>query len=167
MTACGGSGSSPADTSTLALQPAAPPIKAFLKLPVATPSRCPSTVSGATAGRISPWSGHVDVSVFLDSGASPATIRSLGAGLRSNPLVRRVYYESKAEAFAEFQRLYTCSASVRNPQIPASYRLQLDAGTSVDARDALVTHVLGEPGVATASCDPSNPCVQTVESARP
>lgn len=149
------------------VQPAAPRIKAFLRLPVATPSRCPATVSGTTAGRVSPWSGHIDISVFLAPHITTPATAKLGAGFRANPLVRRVFYESKREAFAEFQRLYTCSASVKNPGIPASYRLQLTAGTTVAARNALVTRILAEPGVATASCDPSDPCVQTVQSARP
>jgi hypothetical protein len=166
---CGGSSSGSGSTGSAALlvQPAAPRIKAFLKLPVATPSRCPSNVSGTTAGRVSPWSGHIDISVFLDSQITPSSTAKLGAGFRSNPLIRRVFYESKAEAFKEFQRLYTCSASVKNPDIPASYRLQLAAGTTVTARNALVTRILAEPGVATASCDPSDPCVKTVESAQP
>jgi hypothetical protein len=161
---CGGAGSA---GPSVVVQPAPPRIKAFLKLPVATPSRCASNVSGTTAGRISPWSGHIDISVFLDGNATPALTRTLGSGLRSNRQVKRVYYESKAEAFAEFQRLYTCSASVKNPDIPASYRLQLMAGTTVSARNALVGRILGEPGVATASCDPSDPCTAVVASARP
>jgi hypothetical protein len=169
---CGGSSSGAgsggsAGSAAVQVQPAAPRIKAFLKLPVATPSRCPSNVSGTTAGRISPWSGHIDISVFLDPHLTPSATAKLGAGFRDNPLVRRVFYESKAEAFAEFQRLYTCSASVNNPDIPASYRLQLTAGTTLAARNALVTQILAEPGVSTASCDPSNPCVKTVQSAQP
>jgi hypothetical protein len=149
------------------IQPSAPRIKAFLKLPVATPSRCPSTVSGTTTGRISPWTSHIDISVFLSAHDSAATVTSLGAGFRSNPLVGHVYYESKAEAFEEFQRLYTCSASTKNPQIPASYRLQLTPGATVSARNDLVATILREPGVATVSCDPSNPCVDIVRSASP
>jgi hypothetical protein len=163
---CGSSGSG-AGNSDAVIQPSAPRIKAFLKLPVATPSTCPSTVSGATSGRISPWVGHVDISVFLDRHASPSRVASLGAVLRSNPAVLHVYYESKTEAFAEFQRLYTCSAGTPRSQVPASYRVVLKQGTTVAARNRIVGTTVRERGVETASCDPSNPCVDIVQSARP
>jgi hypothetical protein len=165
--AAGCGSSSSAGTSGAVIQPSAPRIKAFLKLPVATPSRCPSNVSGTTSGRISPWVGHVDISVFLDAHASPSRVASLGAGLRANPAVRRVYYESKAEAFAEFQRLYTCSVGTLHSQVPASYRVVLKQGTTVAARNRVVGTTVRELGVETASCDPSNPCVDVVQSARP
>jgi hypothetical protein len=162
---CGSSGS--AGNAGAVIQPSAPRIKAFLKLPVATPSTCPSNVNGATSGRISPWVGHVDISVFLAAHASPSLVASLGAGLRSNPAVLRVYYESKTEAYAEFQRLYTCSAGTPHSQVPASYRVVLKQGTTVAARNRIVGTTVREPGVETASCDPSNPCVDIVNSARP
>jgi hypothetical protein len=162
---CGSSGST--GSSGPVIQPSAPRIKAFLKLPVATPSKCPSTVSGTTSGRISPWVGHVDISVFLDAHASPSRVASLGAGLRSNPAVLRVYYEPETEAYAEFQRLYTCSAGTPHSQVPASYRVVLKQGTTVATRNRIVGTTVREPGVETASCDPSNPCVEIVQSAKP
>lgn len=164
-TGCGSSGST--GTPGVVVQPSAPRIKAFLKLPVAKPSRCASNVSGTTSGRISPWVGHIDISVFIDPHASPSRVASLGAGLRSTPAVLHVYYESKAEAFAEFQRLYTCSASTPDPHIPASYRVVLKQGTTVAARNRIVGQTVAEPGVETASCDPSTPCVDVVQSAQP
>jgi cell division protein FtsX len=165
--ACGGSGSGSTDNAATVIQPSPPRIKAFLTLPVATPSRCASTVSGTTSGRISPWVGHVDLSVFLDRHASAATVSSLGAGFRSDPQVLHVYYESKAEAFAEFQRLYTCSATTKNPDIPASYRVVLTQGTTVATRNRIVARAVREAGVETVSCDPNNPCVDVVQSAKP
>jgi FtsX extracellular domain len=164
-TGCGSSGS--AGTSGVVIQPSAPRIKAFLKLPVATPSKCPSNVSGTTSGRISPWVGHVDISVFLAAHVSASRVASLGAGLRGNPAVLRVYYESKTEAFAEFQRLYTCSVGTPHSQVPASYRVVLKQGTTVAARNRIVGTTVREPGVETASCDPGNPCVDIVQSAQP
>jgi cell division protein FtsX len=74
--------------------------------------------------------------------------------------VATVYFESQAEAYAEFQRLYTCSANYRPGTIPASYRLVLDHLTHVD-RDALVRRIRALPGVAEVSCDPSDPCTTT------
>jgi hypothetical protein len=161
-TACGAS-STPA-ASTTVIQPSAPRIKAFLKLPVAVPSRCASNVSGTTSGRVSPWVGHVDISVFLKPRASATVLASLRSGLRTNPQVLHVYFESKSEAFAEFQRLYTCSASTAKPHIPASYRVVLKQGTTVAVRNRIVAATVGEPGVQTVSCDPSNPCVDVVQS---
>jgi hypothetical protein len=161
----GGSGSTAATGSVI--QPSAPRIKAFLKLPVAAPARCASNVSGTTAGRISPWVGHIDISVFLSPHASRGTVSSLRAGLLRDPAVLHVYYESKAEAFAEFQRLYTCSASTPNPRIPASYRVVLKPGTTVATRNRIVATTVRLPGVETVSCDPGNPCVDVVLSAGP
>ena len=71
--------------------------------------------------------------------------------------MRTVYFESAAEAFAEFQRLYTCSGDVPRSAVPASYRLVLDP-IRRPARDALVAQIEAIPGVASVSCDPSSPC---------
>jgi len=136
----------------------APDLAAFLRLPVATPSACGGTVSGSTAGRRSPWVGNVDVSVYVEASASPDQVRSLGDALRGYAEVRTVYFESSAEAYAEFQRLYTCSADVSPGAIPASYRLVLRTLTRPQ-RDALVTRIRGLPAVESVSCDPSSPCL--------
>lgn len=135
-----------------------PNLAAFLRLPVATPSACNGSVSGSTAGRRSPWVGTVDVSVFVETSASSAQIDELGRQLRVMPQVRTVYYESADEAFAEFQRLYTCSADVSRSAVPASYRLVLRPATR-PARDSLVTRIRALPSVAGVSCDPSSPCL--------
>jgi hypothetical protein len=150
---CGGSSS----TATLAAK-TPPDLAAFLQLPVATPSSCPSSVSGSTSGRRSPWVGHVDVSVFVAANTDRATMRALYDALVAEPHVARVYTETKRQAYAEFQRLYTCSASVPRSAAPASYRLTLETVT-VPQRDALVRQIYRLPGVGSVSCDPSNPCV--------
>ena len=125
---------------------------------MATPSACGNKVSGSTAGRRSPWVATVDVSVYVEPSASAADIASLGAALRALPQVRSLYAESAAEAYAEFQRLYTCSADVPPSAVPASYRLVLRPVTRPE-RDALVTKIRGLPSVASVSCDPSSPCL--------
>lgn len=157
VTACGGS-SSP----TTALR-TAPDLPAFLRLPIATPSACPPSVNGTTVGRRSPWAGHVDISVFVNRRATKARVRGLRAELAGEPEVRAVYFESQAEAYAEFRRLYTCSTSVKAGQLPASYRLLLHAVTQ-PTRDDLVRRIYTLPGVTTVSCDPSNPCVDVGRS---
>jgi hypothetical protein len=153
LAACGGGGGS----APAAGPPTEPDLDAFLRLPVATPASCPPDVNGTTSGRRSPWVGHVDVSVFLDDLDRRATHR-LGAALDRIPQVRRVYYESAAQAYAEFQRLYTCSEQVPASAVPASYRLLLYAVTRPE-RDDVVRRIYDLPGVAGVSCDPSSPCV--------
>lgn len=90
-------------------------------------------------------------------------MRRLHDALVAEPHVARVYTETKREAYAEFQRLYTCSASVPPSSVPASYRLILDE-VSVAQRDALVRQVYRLPGVGSISCDPSSPCVDVRRS---
>lgn len=163
---CGGGSGSPAGTRP-AVQPAPPDLADFLKLPVATPSRCSSGAVGATVGRVSPWTGHIDISAFLTTSASPHATATLGAMLRSQPLVLRVYHETSRQAHAEFARLYTCSAAVPVSQTPASYRIVLRPGTTTPERNGLVATLVRSPIVDSVSCDPSNPCVSVVRSAKP
>jgi len=134
----------------------APDLAAFLRLPVATPSVCPTT-SGSTAGRRSPWVGTVDVSVFIAPSARPADVDALGGQLRALPRVKSVYFEPAAQAYAEFQRLYTCSAAASRREVPASYRLVLRPVTRSE-RATLLARIRGLPSVGSISCDPSSPC---------
>ena len=134
-----------------------PKLELFLTLPVATPTACPSGVAGSASGRRSPWVGHVDISVYLAPSAGPATIRSLGDRLRHTNHVAAVYYESADDAYAEYQRLYTCSAAVPRSAVPASYRFVVD-DISHSERDALVRQIVRMPGVRDVACDPSDPC---------
>jgi hypothetical protein len=150
IAACGGG-------STTKKRPA-PDLAAFLRQPVATPSACAGKVGGSTAGRRSPWVGTVDVSVFLEPTATPAQVDGLGKQLRDLPEVRTVYFESAAQAYAEFQRLYTCSADVPPSAVPASYRLVL-TDLKRPQRNALVSRIRGLPAVSSVSCDPSSPCL--------
>lgn len=74
--------------------------------------------------------------------------------------VEHVYRESKSQAYAEFQRLYTCSKSVPRSAVPASYRLVLAPMTRAK-RDALVTTIRAIPAVESVACDPSSPCLSS------
>ena len=135
-----------------------PDLAGFLRLPVASPSSCPANVNGTTAGRRSPWVGTVDVSVFL---TATAPLDRLHATVAALPDVAAVFDETSAQAYAEFQRLYTCSAGVPPSAVHASLRLVL-ATLDLTQRDALVRRLLHLPGVETVSCDPSAPCVDVV-----
>lgn len=152
LAACGG-GSHPASTTRTP-----PDLAAFLRLPIATPSACPASVNGTTNGRRSPWVGHVDVSVYVAPSATPGQTAALGESLSGRSEVAHVYRETKSQAFAEFQRLYTCSAGVPRSAVPASYRLVLQP-IKQSARDDLVRWIYRLAGVESVSCDPSNPCV--------
>ena len=149
LAGCGG-GSEPQSRRT------PPDLAAFLRLPVATPTACPSR-PGAAAGRRSPWVGHVDVSVFVSDDVSQGALADLGATLHAEPHVTAIYAETKQQAYAEFQRLYQCSAAVPPNSLPASFRLVLDHITT-PRRDALVRKIYRLPGVESVSCDPSSPC---------
>jgi cell division protein FtsX len=129
---------------------------------VASPASCPSGTKGSASGRHSPWVGHVDVSVFLAT-KRPRAVKALGDQLRRSDDVAQVYFESAADAYAEFQRLYTCSAAVPRSAVPASYRLVL-RGVTHSERDALVRRIVRMPGVRDVACDPSDPCVSAATS---
>lgn len=91
---------------------------------------------------------------------APASVdaqHALAPRLQSLPGVRTVYFESSDEAYAEFQRLYTCSADVARTQVPASYRIVL-ARVTRPQRDAIVARIETLPGVTSVACDPSSPC---------
>jgi hypothetical protein len=158
---CGGSGSSPAS------HPASrtpPDIGALLRQPVATPSACTSENASTFDQRRSPWVGHVDISVFLKLHGSSGA--DLGRQLRRTPSVQKVYFESNREAYAEFQRLYTCWAAVAPAQVPASYRVVLKPSATIAQRDTLVAEMARSSGVDSVSCDPSLPCTEVVQSAK-
>jgi cell division protein FtsX len=97
------------------------------------------------------------VSVYVSDHASQAAVTDLGAALRANPHVAAIYSETKQQAYAEFQRLYQCSAAVPPNALPASFRLALDKVTTRQ-RDAFVRKIYRLPGVDSVSCDPSSPC---------
>ena len=144
-------------TPSTATRRTAPDLAGFLRQPAATPTSCASGVTGSASGRRSPWVGHVDVSVFIAPTTRPSAVKALGDRLRRTPSVAQVYFETAAQAFAEYARLYTCSAQVPQSAVPASYRLVLDP-ISHSQRDALVREIVRMPDVQGVSCDPSDPC---------
>jgi hypothetical protein len=100
--------------------------------------------------------------VFVRPKATVAEVRSLARTLRHDPLVAQVYFESRRQAYAEFQRLYKCWASVPPSSTPASYRLVLVSGISSADRDRLVGRLAGLDAVDGVSCDASVRCLAVV-----
>jgi hypothetical protein len=79
--------------------------------------------------------------------------------------VQKAYFESAAQAYREFQRLYTCWTAVPRSQTPPSYRLVLRSSATLAERNLLVRRIAGEPDVDTVSCDPTVPCTDALASA--
>jgi hypothetical protein len=157
LAGCGGSSAGPAPDTLPSNRPA-PNLSAFLNLPVATPSACPSGTNATTVGRSSPWAGTVDVSVFLSPKLSARRQQRIGRVVRRDPLVRTTYFESAKQAYEEFERLYTCWTEVPRSQTPASYRLVLVPTSTLGSRDSLVRRLVTQPGVDSVSCAPALPC---------
>lgn len=165
-TGCGGGSSGKAANPSIVSAPA-PNLAAFLKLPVATPSACPSNVSGSTVGRTSVWAGRVDLSVYVSLSASPGQTLMLGNLLRADPRVQTVFYESKKQAYEEFQRLYTCWTTVARSQTPASYRVDLMPTVSIAARNDLVAQLARRSDVDSVACNPIIPCTSALPATSP
>ncbi len=94
--------------------------------------------------------GRVELTVYLDDGISVDEQNGLADKLAHDPLVSRSTYESKDQAYAEFQRLYKDSpqltAGVTPDLLPASYHVKL-----VDPQkyDQAASEYRGQPGVDT------------------
>jgi len=75
------------------------------------------------------WSDKIEVSVFLTPKISPEQRESIGQQLRGQPVVERVFYESKQEAYERFKDQFKDSPDmVRNVSpdvLPESYRVKL------------------------------------------
>jgi hypothetical protein len=138
----------------------------LLALPVATPAVCHSA-DGTSDGQPSPWDATVDFSVYLRPGASAAAIGAVGRFLRGRPEVASAYFESARQGYAEFTRLYTCSAALSAKRTPPAYRVSLRGGTTFGQRDALIARVLRLPAVERfgVACTPELACVDVVRSA--
>jgi hypothetical protein len=164
---CTDTAATTAPTATTGREPAPPNLQQFLQLPVATPVACARGSVATATGRVSPWTGHVDISVFLAPGSPRSTRRTVTSQVSHSPLVATTYDESQRQAHEEYARLYTCSGSVATADTPASLRIVLQSGTTTAQRNRLVVTLVRDRGVDSVSCDPSNPCVDVVRSAQP
>ena len=105
------------------------------------------------------WYDRIEISVFLcveDSpgrncepkvGATDAERAAIEAALRDNPEVREVFYESKAEAWAEFQKVFADDPileSMTMEMMQDSFRVKL---VNPEEYQGVVSMVSGMPGV--------------------
>ena len=91
---------------------------------------------------------EVEVSIFLHDDITPSQRQALEDDLRDNPVVDEVIYESKEEAYENFQEIFADDPalvdSVTPELLPASYRVGL-----VDPQEfaAVESQFAGYPGV--------------------
>jgi cell division transport system permease protein len=105
------------------------------------------------------WYDRIEISVFLCTADSrggqcepgqevtPAQKATVEQALRSNSEVAEVYFESKAEAFAEFRKAYEgnpLQSSLTEEQMQESYRVKLK---NPEEYEGVVSAVIGLPGV--------------------
>ncbi len=99
------------------------------------------------------WTGKIEVSIYLCDGLSCPPItdsqqQALRDNLEANPLVDQVFFESKQEAYAAFQRQFANEPvfldNVEEQTLPASFRVKL---TDPERFDAIKTQYEKSPGV--------------------
>lgn len=97
---------------------------------------------------VSSWEGKVEMSVFLRDEVTPEQQEQLQADLEGMPEVDTLFYESKEEAFQEYQRMFEDSPAITenvDPNaLPASFRVKL---TDPNLAEAVAARVQGQPGV--------------------
>jgi len=102
----------------------------------------------ATARASDQWTSQVEVAVFLTSDISADERTQLQSDLQAMPEVSRVIYESKAQAYERFKRLFANQPDIVNntsaDALPESFRVKLkDPHQFGVIRDRLT----GRPGV--------------------
>jgi cell division transport system permease protein len=99
------------------------------------------------------WTGKIEVSIFLcDDNKCPAITdeqkEALEQDLQDNPLVERVYFESKQDAYENFREYYadlpTFLENVTPDTLPSSFRVKL---VNPEDFDAIRTQYEELPGV--------------------
>ena len=100
------------------------------------------------------WYDKIEVSIFLKNGITDAQRAAVGSALQTDPLVAKVYYEDKAQAFARFQQEFRDEPDLAKNTLPGSlpesYRVKLrdphQVGALVAAYDPTL-HPNAHPGV--------------------
>jgi cell division protein FtsX len=104
------------------------------------PATAPAIDVAGAAGLGGYWFGKTDASVFLEQGVTAAERAAVLRRIQSLDVVDRVFYESRAEAYARFKELYRHEPEmVRNTGVsalPESFRVLLDDPDQVPALQA-------------------------------
>jgi cell division transport system permease protein len=94
------------------------------------------------------WEGKVELNVFLRDQITPEQTKELDAAISAMPEVQRVFFESKADAFKEYKRMFAEQPAlidnVDADALPASYRIKLKNANSAEA---VASRLQGRPGV--------------------
>ena len=95
------------------------------------PATAPATDVTGAASIGGYWFGKADASVFLEQGVTPAQREAVRRRIQSLDVVDRVWFESKADAYARFKVMLRDSPELlRNTgpsALPDSFRVRLDA----------------------------------------
>ena len=95
------------------------------------PATAPPTDVAGAASIGGYWFGKTDASVLLGGGATPAERKAVRRRLQALDVVDRVYYESKAEAYARMRERYRTRPEVTRHRTIAGmadgFRVRLDA----------------------------------------
>ena len=122
------------------------------------PATAPATDVAGAAGIGGYWFGKTDASVFLEQGVTPAERAPVLRRIQSLDVVDRVYYESRAEAYARFKDLYKSKPEMlRNTgpsAMPESFRVRLDDPEQFPALErALCPRAPGKVGGSSGCMD--------------
>lgn len=94
------------------------------------------------------WFNKVEVSIFLTRDVTDAQRESLRTDLQQAPLVEKVYYESKQQAYQHFKEYFKDSPDLVNnaspDALPESFRVKLTDPTKFDV---ISSEFSGQPGV--------------------
>jgi cell division transport system permease protein len=94
------------------------------------------------------WEGKVELNVFLQDSISDTQKSTLQDNIKAMPEVQEVIYDSKAQAFQEYKKMFEGSpALIQNVDpnaLPASFRVKLHDPSKVDS---VRSQIVGRPGV--------------------
>lgn len=97
---------------------------------------------------VSSWEGKVEMSVFLRDEITPEQQNQLQSDMEGMPEVDTLFYESKEDAYTEYQRMFEDSPAITenvDPEaLPASFRVKL---TDPNLAEPVAARVQGQPGV--------------------
>src|SRR6266581_454725 len=96
------------------------------------------------------WEGKVEINVFLRDDISDAQQHTLQDAIKAMPEVQEVIYDSKAQAYDEYKKMFAASPeliqNVDPNALPASFRVKLYNPNKVEV---VRSKIVGRAGVDT------------------